>query len=118
MACAFHKSSPGLVINDEGGDRVVLQLFSLEPAGISDCFDIHTAISAEHSRFLNRLSKQLDEFELVFDRQLALFGSALSGPIDREGLLKIAKDSDVINDQAVLLLSPNAISPSDGLHQR
>src|SRR6266566_3032650 len=117
MACAFHKSSSGLVINDEGGDRVVLQLFSLEPAGISDCFDIHTAISAENSRFLNRLSKQLDKFELILDRQLALFGSAFGGPIDCKGLLKVAKNSDVINDQTVLLFPPDAIRPSDGLHQ-
>src|SRR5438874_12816130 len=103
MACQLHESSSGLVVNDEGRDRVVLQLFSLEPAGISDCFDIHTAISAENSRFLNRLSKQLDKFELILDRQLALFGSAFGGPVDRQGLLKVAKDSDVINNQPVLL---------------
>src|SRR5947208_10460347 len=118
MACAFHKSSPGLVINDEGCDRVVLQLFSLEPAGISDCFDIHTAISAKFSRFLNRLSKQLNEFELILNWQLALLGSTFGGPIDRQGFLKVAKNSDVINNQPVLLFSPDAICPSDGLHQR
>src|ERR1700694_4151014 len=99
MTRQLHESSPGLVVDDEGCDRVVLQFFSLEPTGISDCFEIDTAISAEYSRFQYRLSKQDDEFELVLDRQLALLGSTFGGSIDRQGLLKIAKDSDIIDDQ-------------------
>src|SRR5260370_35470356 len=118
MACRLHKSSSSLVINDEGCDRVVLQLFSLEPAGISDCFYIHTAISTEYNRLLNRLSEQLDEFELILDRQVALLGSAFGRPIDRQRLLKVSKDSDVINNQAILFLSPHSLCPCDGLHQR
>ena len=40
------------------------------------------------------------------------------GPVNRQRLLQIAEDANVIDDQAILLVSPHSVCPCDGLHER
>ena len=66
---------------------------------------------------LDRLRERLDERRLVLDRRVdPIVGGRRS--VDRERLLEIAEDPDVVDDEPVLLLGEDAVRARDRLHER
>ena len=114
---AFEEAGRLLVRQHELVAHVLQGLDPLELAQGRDVVEVDVARLAEAPDLLDGVAEGVDERVLLLDREHGLAEGSGAG-VDRERLVQVAEDADVVDDQPVVLAGEDAVGPRDRLHQR